>query len=226
MKVLNFFKKKKENSIDTIDKVEIEKEVKAISKKIDDGEPSWYHYVIIFLVLGGILGVFYGGFEIYDKYYGEEISFDPLSTTFNYPYQVGNITYNIQMHYPIDEIKKSNYSIEVSRLEILNSIELIMSFDDYNGTDNGKVTIAGSKLTTFFKKVYHFSFDAETNFKKFNESNCETSDKQNKVIMYNPYSNRSGVFYNSETSCIEILSQNADEIVKVTDYFMYTLMNE
>lgn len=227
MNFLNIFKKKKSKSIDVLDKEEIESQAKLIPKKESDEEPSWYHYVIVLLVLFGIIGLLYGGFEIYDKYYSapnQEIG--NMSTTYNYPYKVGNITYNIQMNYPIETIKNFTYPLEVSKYDILNSIELIMTFKEYNGTDNGKVTIAGSKLTTFFKRVYHFSFEPEVNFKTFNETTCLNSTKQNKVIIYDIYSNKSGVFYDKDSGCIEIQAQNAEEIIKITDYFMYNLINE
>ncbi len=224
-KFLNFFKKEKYQSIEVLDKKEIEKEAKSIEIKEDSGEPSWYHYVIVFLVFFAAIGIFYGAFEVYDNFFGDTKNVEDLKKTYIYPYKLGNTTYNVEFHYPIDELVQMTYPIEVSTLDLINSIEIINSFYEYNGTDNGKVTVTASKITSFFKRVYFFSFDADVNFKSINESNCTTSTLRDKVIIYDPYSDKNGVFYNESNGCIQVLSQTPDDLIKVGDYFIFSLIN-
>jgi hypothetical protein len=227
-KLNNFFKlfkRDKPKSIEVLNKEEIEKEAKSMKVKEDEGEPSFFHYAGVLLVIIGIITVFYVSFEVYENFFGEDLVVEDLKKTYIYPYKLGNTTYNIEFHYPITELVGLNYPLEVTDLDLINSVEIINSFSEYNGTDNGKVTVTASKITSFLKRVYFFSFEADVNFKMINESNCTTSTKRDKVILYNPYSDKDGVFYNESNGCIQVLASSPDNLIKVGDYFIFSLIN-
>lgn len=230
--------KNKENLI--VDKEEVENEVKSSTKKNLDisDEPKWYHYVIVLLAFFGFFALIYAAFEVYDGFMGPQVTpIDNISTednnstngsnilvqTYVYEHKVGNITYNLHMHTPISDLEDLDIVVEPDKLDILNSRELIFSFMDYTGEDNGKVTVASSKLVSFFKNVYHFSFN-DSNFKMVNESNCQTSTKSFKSVLMNPYSNESGVFYDSTSGCIEVMATSPQELITVSDKFIYELV--
>jgi len=199
----------------------IEKEDEKKNQIIDD-EPSWYHYVIILIVLFGSIICIYFAFEYYDAQKKDNLdNYEPLTETFIYPYIVGNITYNIEFHNTFDYILRHNITVEVTREAVWESNNLTFAFYEYNGTDNMYVSTTSVKLMKLFKYVFNVDFDDESNFKMINESNCSTSTLKSKVIVFYPYSDRNGVFYNKENGCIEVLSRSPKEMVLVGDALMY-----
>ncbi|MCA9496184.1 MAG: hypothetical protein KC589_04535 [Nanoarchaeota archaeon] len=208
------------------EKLDKKKGDKISKKKIEDDEdsqPSWYHYVIIFIVLGGIFAIFYYGFEFYSGVSEDKNESNLLIDLYNYPYVVGKNTYNIKFHYPIDELDKADYPIEVNKYDMLNTLNITRVFLEYNGTDNGKVIIAASKLYSFFNKVFHVSF-AES--QSINSTSCVNSTINAKVMVFDVYANKTGVFYNKENGCIEILAEKPEDLVLVSDKFIYEMIKE
>ena len=224
--LFSIFKREKEKSIEVLDKRAIEKEAESLPKEIESGEPNWYHYVIVILVFLAVFGLIYVGFELYDKLNSDPTSFTNVSEKYKYPYTVGNVTYNIYFNTRPENLLELNFTLEPSKLDILNTRELIFSFDEYNGSDNGKISVASSKLLSFFQRVYVFTFDPDVNFKLYNESNCSTSTMKNKVVLFEPYSNVNGVFFNESNGCIEIKSTNIDEMMVVVDSLIFKLINQ
>lgn len=208
------------------------KKVEKVSAEsiVKDDEPSWYHYlivIVVFILVGS--GIYYT-YDFIENFGEVDIPLDNLTNItkpaelFNYPYKVGNVTYNIKFHNSIEDIESMDYIIEPNRMDILNTISIDMSFYDYNGTDNGQVSTGSTTLLSFLKLVYHFNFDAES-FKMYNETNCSDSSMRDKIIMFNPYVNQTGVFMD-DNGCIEILSDEPAKIVDLVDKFIYTLVKE
>jgi len=56
------------------------------------------------------------------------------------------------------------------------------------------------------------------------EVNCSTSTVKSKVVVFYPYSDKNGVFYNETNGCIEVLSRTPKEMVLVEDTLMYNLI--
>lgn len=200
---------------------EVKKSKKDKQKEEEDSQPSWYHYAIIFIVLGGIFGVMYFGFEYYSSISEDKNKSKLLIDLYDYPYVVGNTTYNIKFHYPIDELERANYVIEPDKYDILNTLNITRVFKEYNGTDNGKVIISASKLYSFINKVYHVDF---TDSARFNVTSCDNSTMNSKVMVFDIYANRTGVFFNEENGCIEVMSQIPEDLVLVSDKFIYEMI--
>lgn len=217
-----------------VKKKEIDKKIKEKIVKVDenstikDDTPSLYHYLIVILVF---FGLFYGiYFMVNLTSMNSEILITPNSTEIQfepyiYKHIVENNTYNLQFHTPIEDLENNNLLIEINKYDLLNSERIIFSFYNYNGTDNKFVSTSSVKLMKLFRYLFNFDFDAN-DFKLYNESNCSTSTLNEKVILFNPYSDISGIYYDSSSGCIEINAKTPTAIVSVTDIFIYTLVNE
>lgn len=204
---------------------DLSNEKKVSKKKVEDDEPSWYHYVIVLLVIFGVFGVLYFVFEVYDsnsKVSGKD-DLDDFAKTYNYPYKVGNVTYNIKFDYPVDEIVQGEVLIEPTKLDLLNTVRMHMVFYEYNGTDNGKVTVAATKFYSFFSNVYHMGFGENM---MINESSCENSSLKDKVVVFDIYSDRTGVFYDENNGCVRVESEKVEDFVLVLDSLLYSLVKE
>ena len=203
--------------------------VKSDLVKEDDGEPSWYHYVIVLMIFASVFGVLYLGYYFFaDESLGNNVVIDsnnsPVVLT-KYPYVRGNVTYNLYFHNTIDEIEAMNFTNEVDKIDLLNTLSFVMAFDDYNGTDNGEVARGSTKLVSFFSLVYTFKFDNES-FVKTTELNCSNSTFQKKVIMFNPYSDREGIFLNQTNGCIVFETQRAEDMVNLVDKLIYEVVQD
>jgi len=214
------YKQKKSNS---------EKQVKVVKveETNNDDEPSWYHYLIVLLVLSGfIYGIYfiinYNLSNSDDIFNNNNLRIINDSKIYPYKHIINNVTYNLQYNYPINILNSSNISLEINKYNLLNSRKIIFSFYDYNGTDNKQVTIASVKLMKLLKYLFKFNFD-EVDFQKINKFNCSNSNNDTKIIIFNPYSNQTGVFYNNN-GCIEINSKTPKELVYVNDVFMFNLI--
>ncbi len=203
----------------------IEKENKKKQTKSEsDSEPSWYHYASILAIILVVFGLLYIGFEIFYENSNPQLILNQ-NKTYTYPFKIGNVTYNIEFASPIEEVQNSNYPIEFDRMSILNTINFKMAFDNYsqnNGTDNGKVAQAASKLTSYLKNLYNMKFSTNS-FVMLDELNCSNSTNRNKIITFSPYEQTAGAFMD-ENGCIEIKARNATEIMYVVDKIMLDLI--
>ena len=218
---------KKEDEV-IVDNDEIEKGVKTEIKKKDesDDEPRLYHYAVVILIIVGIFFGMYFSFNLYSQYFGgDEVENVNGSTLYMYSHKIANVTYNLKFHSPVSDFESSNLITEPEKIDVLNTRELIFTFKEYNGSDNGKVTVTSGFLLSFFRNVYAFSFNPEENVKLFNESNCNTSNKSYKVVIFDPYSEREGVFYNETNGCITIESQTPERLIFVGEKFAYDILN-
>ena len=215
---------KKSEKIERVKGEKIEK-VKPEKVLLEDDEPSWYHYVIILGVFfGTILGVYFG-YEYYDMKKKDNLeNYEPLRETFIYDYKVGNITYNLEFHNTFDYIERHNIIVEVTKENIWESRNITFAFYEYNGTDNRYVSTASVKFMKLLKYVYNINFDDTNSFKMISEVNCSTSTVKSKVVVFYPYSDKNGVFYNETNGCIEVLSRTPKEMVLVEDTLMYNLI--
>ena len=68
------------------------------------------------------------------------------------------------------------------------------------------------------------NFNESESFKMINESNCSSSTLDSKVIVFNPYTDKNGVFYNRTNGCIEVFSRTPKEMVLVGDTLLYDLI--
>jgi len=152
----------------------------------------------------------------------------PLNLSKNYLYKkkIGNEIFNLNFNSPVDEVENYETTIEVSKIELLNSNSLTLSFLDYNGIDNMYVSTASVKLMKLLRYLYKLKFTTE-NFRKYEDINCANSTLENKVIVFDPYQKElSGVFYNTSNGCIRILSTTPSQMVSITDKLLYELVNE
>lgn len=189
------------------------------SKKVVDTEPNWYHYLIVIIIFLILFYLVYYSFNFFSPNYKKSANI--RVNFYNYPYTVGNVTYNIQFSNPIDIIKNTNYKIQVNKIDLLNSLNLTMAFYNYSGDTNGYVGIVASKISSFLSQVYFLKFN---NNQFTNISNCSTSNISSKVIMFNPNSSINGILYNKSNGCIQVLSTNATNIVMVGDKLIYNLI--
>jgi len=213
----------------------IEKERVQADVVNQDDEPSWYHYIIVFMIFASIFGVFYLGYYFF---YEDQSNIGNLTGMNNtsldnnspvvltkYPFVQGNITYNLFFHNTIDEIEAMNFPVQVDKLDLLNTRSFIMAFDNYNGTDNGEVARGSTKLVSFFSLVYTFEFNNES-FVRTDVIDCSNSTLSEKVITFNPYSERVGVFYNQTNGCISFETDNPKDVVDLVDKLIYGVVKD
>ena len=197
--------------------------IRKIEKKNHEDEPRWYHYLIVSLCF---IALFIGFYLILDYFETESPNPNINVELYMYHFKVGERNGSIQFYTPIKKIEDLDYPIKVSKYDFLNSKRIILSFMEYNGTDNGEVTLVSGRLAPFIKHVYSFDLDPYEDIKHINESNCSTSTLDEKVVTFNPYSDRNGVFYNESNGCIEFLTDDATKMKELGDKFFYTLINE
>ena len=142
-----------------------------------------------------------------------------------YPYIKDNVTYNLYFHNTIEDIKNMNFPIEITKQNLLNTQNFIMSFDTYKGNTNGEVGIASTKLVSFLQFVYKYDFN-QSSFKRITEFDCSDSTKQNKIITFNPKSDREGIFYNQTNGCIQFETQNPKHMADLIDKLIYEYIQE
>ena len=204
--------------------IQVSKEfIKNIDKKNQDDEPRWYHYLIVSLCF---IAFFVGLYFALDYFEKEPQNPNINIKLYTYNFKVGERNGSIQFYTPTDKIEDLDYPIEVSKHDFLNSKRIILSFMEYNGTDNGEVTLTSGRLAPFIRHVYLIDFDPYEDIKHINESNCSTSTLNEKVVTFNPYSDRNGVYYDESNGCIEFLTNNATKMRELGDKFFYTIINE
>lgn len=204
----------------------IKKVEKVEAKKEKENEsPSWYHYVIVLGVFFLIGFVVYIGFEIYDKYSNPDIKdvFEDNSKLI-YEYQREGVTYNLELDNSVETLERLNFSIQTQKIDILNTIDIIFSFDTYNGTDNGYVTRSSVKLKRFLDVVYFFQFD-QGDFTTLDNLTCINSTKNNRIVTFTINSTRSGVF-EDENGCLSFESTTPQELPAVVDTFMIHIVED
>ena len=220
------FRKKKEKLI--VSKKEIEKEYKEDKSKgkhkdIDE-EPNWYHYIIVLLILVGILGGLYAFFEIYDRVTDNGKKDNPNINIdiYKYEFEENGRSGTFEFYNPIDDINEFDYPIEITKFDFLNSEDIYLSFLEYNGSDNGEVVRTSGRFPGLLKSVYRFNFDVNEHLVLHNETNCSHASVEKKVVVFNPYSDKNGVFYNGN-GCIEFLTDDPVKMRDLGDKFFLSL---
>jgi len=203
------------------EKIKSEKVEKVEAESVDDlkdDEPSWYHYVIILAV---IALVFFGIMFLIEMGKPEmKINGEKEGLFYKYEYNFSNRMYNVYFRTDEMTLIETQIPIELSLDEMLNSRNISMLFVNYNGTDNGKVGIGASFLTSFLTGVHNMNF---ARIESVNESefNCNNSTIDSKIILFKPYSKREGIFYNLENGCIEFETYQANRTLLLTEKFVY-----
>lgn len=227
--------KKKSSKVDNdeviVNNEEIEKEVQKEKKVKSEGddEPKLYHYLIVLFVIVGLFFAVYFGFNLYSDNFGDNdvvLNNSDNKVLNKYQYKKGNVTYNFYFHNEVSDIRDSEMVIEPTKYNILNTREFLFTYMEYNGSDNGKVTVSSGLLMSFFKKVYGFTFNPDENIKLINSTDCSNSTASHKVIIFNPYSDKEGVYFNQSNGCINVLSKSPERIIFVGEKFLYEILNE
>ncbi|MFW6026284.1 MAG: hypothetical protein ACOC16_00480 [Nanoarchaeota archaeon] len=187
---------------------------------IIEQEPSWYHYILVILVFLCVFGILYLGYYLFIE--DDTNNLENQSMLHKVPYKVGNITYNLYFESSIKNLEDMDYIIEPTRINLLNTLSFKMSFLEYNNTDNGQVSKGSTKLTSFLKYVHLQKFTQDS-FVKYNVTNCSDSTIRNKIIVFNPYSDKNGVFYDQKSGCIEFLTNDPKKMIDLTDKFIYEM---
>ncbi len=212
-------KKKKENKLE---KNNINPKVKHKTKKIksqeEDIQVEWYYYFIVFLI---IFSIIFGGYYLLSLILeGKEIKNDNISF-YNYKYKVGNVTYNIEFRYPIKELEKNLSEIPSVRLKFLNSIKVVFSFDEYNKSDNGRVTVASLQLMQIIKEVFKTNVVANST----SVLDCPNATLKNKIVTFNPYSEKNVVYWENPY-CLRINATNSSNLIYMTNRVMFKAITE
>lgn len=198
---------------------------KVIEEKTEN--PSWYHYLVIlggfaliFVVISMIINVYNSSQEI------EIVDVLETDETYSYTHKVGNVSYTILLVEPLENLRKLNYVVEPNLLDILNTLSFKFSFGEYNGTDNGQVSLAATKLRKYLSLVHFITFEQEDFLSNITPS-CDGSTKTNRIVTFeiNSSISVSGVF-EEENGCIRVISSNAIEFPYIMDYFIVSILQE
>lgn len=211
--------KKKESNLKSASVASKEK----LNQSDSDG-PSWFHYLIILgiLVLLVLLAIFISEWH----YQSSEVDLNKtvdLNNTYIYKFKQGNVTYNVHLGASTTDLDKYNFSIEPTKYDVLNTLNFRFSFDTYNGSDNGQVSMSAIKLRRFLSSVYNFKFDANSSFHSTDNITCENSTSTKKIVTFNPRSSNSGVFLDSN-GCMMINSTQPNLLPFVVDSLMVKIM--
>jgi hypothetical protein len=213
--------KKRKDVSQSKDKVEVD----LVSS--DDESPSWYHYLTILLIIFGGIWLLSFIVNTYTSYSDVEI-IDAVNSTETYSYKktIGNITYNIQLSMPLIELEKFNFIVEPDKLDILNTLSYTFSFNTYNGTDNGQVTLSATKLRRYLSLVHFAKFD-EGDFAQSDVISCMNSTVNRRVVLFeiDPSIEVSSVLEDTN-GCIRFVVNDAFEMPHLTDYFIVSLLND
>ncbi len=207
-------------------KKEIYEDLEKVKPQIvdEDDNPSWYHYVIVILAFLGIFGLAYLGFYLYESNFVEQPAQNVSNNLlYKYSYKVGTTTYNIYFHNDPNTIDDLDFIVEPTKLDVLNSKNFRFSFPKYIGDDNGQVAKGSTMLLSFFQTVYRYEFEQD-DFVSYNTTNCSASTFDDKVIVFNAYSDEVGVFYNESNGCIEFKTNNPKQVVDLVDKFIYNII--
>ena len=191
-------------------------------KELDEqDEPSWYHYAII---LACVVLFFVGLYYVFaDKGECKKVVHGEMDTRYKCPVQIHGRSGSVEFLAPIEEVRKYNYISEVSKLDVLNSKQVILSFDEYNGTDNGQVALVSTRVTGVLKAL-GFPFSPEKSFATTDTVTCHNSSLTSKVVLFKPYETENGIFFNVSNGCISIKGTSVEEFQKVGDQFLQDLV--
>lgn len=191
----------------------------------DDGSPSWYHYVIVLLVIFGGIWIFSFIINTYTSYSDVKV-IDAVGQdeTYSYTHKIGNITYNIELSMPLEELNKFNFEIQPNKLDILNTVSFTFSFGEYIGEDNGQVSLASTKLRRYLSLVHFIKFEQEDFISNLSPS-CENSTINNRVVTFELNSTVSNSYVGEEENgCIRIIAKNPKEMPHLIDDFIVSLL--
>ncbi len=212
---------------DKIKKEKISKKEKSKEvKKENSEEPSWYHYLIVsvvFLLL--FVGLYYLIIYFHEPraiILNQNITKIPV---YNYTKIVDGKKYNFEFQTPIYDLKKSNMTDQVSKFTILNSKRIIFSFLNYSKSDNRFISTSSVKMMRMLKYYFNFNFNQD-DFQMASNYSCANSTLDDKVLTFNPYMNKTGIFYNKTNGCIQIFSNSSRGVLRATDKFLWDLIQE
>ena len=195
-------------------------------KEDKEEQPRWYHYLIVLAVLVVIFGTVAVVFEYVSQNSAPDLNETAdVNETYIYKYSKNNVTYNIELNAPQSQLEKYDFIIEPSRYDILNTLNFTFSFDTYNGSDNGQVALSAIKLRRFLDKVYFYSFNVNESFANTSQITCQNSTENEKVVLFEPRENQSGVFM-EENGCMVVKSTKPNLMPFVIDQFMVDILED
>lgn len=217
------------------------------SKVVNNSEPSWYHYVIVLLVFVLIFIGIYHFFIVNNDSNNSNLNSGEISnhvvvnengTILNTSSNINEIfsnvykfetelstgtKINLDLNSPVSELKDWNITLGLNKFDLLNSKNISFSFMSYdNSDDNFLISKSAIKFMRFLRYVYGIKF-SPNNFASDDIINCSTSSIEDKVFVFDPYLNESGIFYNETSGCVIVGSDSAVGILKVLDKYMYEL---
>jgi len=192
------------------------------STKLDevvDDSPSWYHYVII---IAGMVLFFYGIAFMYNTFGPSDDISQFKSKLYNYEYELNNKTFNVKFNFPLDILEKTEFIVEPSKFEVLNTNSYQRSFYTYTGEDNGQVTKTAGLVRNFIKYVYDVDFAVNSTLVK--DFSCKNSTLDNKVMIFDINSSREGVFYDGSNGCLSFETKSAENFLLLGNKFVYDMI--
>lgn len=201
---------------------------KKVSKEEEKSQeqPSILHYLIVLGILVGGLFVFAFVFEFFADSTGPQLDRNATpEESYRYEFVRSNATYNIELSAPIEDINRYNFTIEPTRLEVLNTQSFTFSFDTYEGSDNGQVSMSAIKLRRFLDRVYFFNFDSNESFTTTDTFTCDNSTPQHRVVEFKPRADVSGVF-SEDNGCFVVKSTQPNLMPFVIDDLLVSIMEE
>jgi hypothetical protein len=87
------------------------------------------------------------------------------------------------------------------------------------------VVAASTKFMRYLRYVYRFSFDRNS-FQDYNMTNCSDSTMRSKVVVYDPYADENGIFFNRSNGCLRVASTSIERLSQVNDLFIYSLTQQ
>lgn len=145
---------------------------------------------------------------------------------YKFPFEVDGFNFNIKFYNSKTAIKYMEYEIEPTIEDLQNSEEFFVTFGEYQGTDSGEVVRTSARVFPTLRNVLKFDLDTLEHILPESKKSCKDSTLSSKVIRFDPYSDRNGVFYNKENGCIEFLTDDAKKMGGLGDKFFYTIFTK
>ncbi|MEC8338988.1 MAG: hypothetical protein VXZ40_00055 [Nanoarchaeota archaeon] len=205
----------------------VEKKSQNLPNTQEEESPSWYHYVIILLVVFGVIWGISFLINMFDSTQELDVVdvINEQTQTYSYTHVVGNVTYSIELVDTLANLEKLDYPIEPNFMDILNTASFKFVFNEYNGSDNGQVTLSATKLRRYLSTVHFVRFDSD-DFQTIDNLSCVNSTSVQRVVLFEVNSSLETGVFEEENGCLRVVANRAIEMPYLMDLFIISILKD
>jgi len=130
---------------------------------------------------------------------------------------------SVEFHYSFEELEKLDVEMELNKNILNETDEIRFVIGGYEGMDNSLVARPATKMMSVLRWFYGFDI---RDLRDHQELTCSDSTPQNRVFVFDPYSDRTGVFVDEDTGCVQIEAENILDFVALGDKVNKNLLKD